>query len=222
MAKYFFSFLNMKASEGRNTALFAFLAFLWAFAVTAAQKFGDALFLHHVGAEGLPLTYQLSACALITLAIGMMYAFGNVKIHRIYITLLSSTALFYIAASLYLYYFAGPETTWTWYAVRVFGTVIFAISVTCYWSFVDHFHNRSEAKRLYSLFSSSIFIGIISTGSLMKTGWMTFGTLSILISVLLIASIFIIRFIVKNVEHAHDEDDRISSPTESNFLAEPD
>lgn len=211
MIKCFFSFLNIEASEGKNTALFALLAFLWAFAITAAQKFGDTLFLHHIGAEGLPLTYQLSACSLITLAVGMMYAFGNVKIHRIYISLLSATSLFYIAVSFYLYFFANPDTRWTWYAVRVFGTVIFAISVTCYWSFVDHFHNRVEAKRLYSLFSSSIFMGIISTGSLMKTGWMTIGSLSILISFLLGISILIIRYIVNTVEQAHGEDDRIGA-----------
>lgn len=211
MGKYFFSFFNIVAGEGKSTALFALLAFLWAFAVTSAQKFGDALFLQNIGAEGLPLTYQLSAAGLILLAIGLMYAFDSIPIHKIYMGLLSGTAGFYCIINLYIHHFASPETTWTWYAIRVCGTVIFAISVTCYWSFIDHFHDKHEAKRLYSLFSSSIFIGIISTGSLMNSGWITLHTLSILVATLLALTIGIIWYIERTVEHVHHEDDRIGA-----------
>ncbi len=165
--------------------------------------------MHHVGAEGLPLTYQLSAFGLIGLAAVLMYLFDRVRIHTIFVGLLSATICFYGASALYLAF--NNDTIWLWYAVRTFGTLVFAISITCYWSFLDHYHDRVDAKKLYSLYSSSIFLGIISTGSLMRSGWVTFESLAILVGVLLCVSVGIILYIVKSLPIVHQEEETIGS-----------
>lgn len=211
MINYILRLVNITPGKEKNTALFALLAFLWAFAVTSAQKFGDSLFMHHIGAEGLPFTYQVSALGLIVLAGGLMYVFDRVRIHTIFITLLCSATFFYAASALYLYLTQATDSVGIWYAIRIFGTLIFAVSITGYWSFVDHYHDRSDARKLYSLYSSSIFIGIISTGSLMRSGLVTFETLAVLIGILLFTAIVIIRYLVSTVAHAHKEEDRIGS-----------
>ena len=67
-------------------------------------------------------------------------------------------------------YDVGVNSTWLWYALKLAGFFLFAVLMTCYWTFIDQYHHLQDAKRMYSLFSSTIFLGAASTGLLMHSG----------------------------------------------------
>ena len=96
-------------------------------------------------------------------------------------------------------------------SIRIFGTVFFAIMMTCYWTFIDQYHHLQDAKRLYSLFSSTIFLGIAATGLIMRSGLIEFQHLTLIIIFLLIVTAGWIGKIAKGLSPVHDEHEQEGS-----------
>lgn len=158
--------------EERQALLFAFLGFIWAFGATCGLKFADALFLLHVGAESLPQAYTLISCGMLGIAVILLYCFHHFSSYRIYLTTLLLGISFYIFIYCCLFLGIGEESKWFWYSLKLAGFYLFAVLMTCYWTFIDQYHHLQDAKRLYSLFSSSIFLGAASTGLLMRAAFL--------------------------------------------------
>lgn len=206
---------SIYSGEERNAILFAFLGFLWALAVSAGLKFADALFLLHVGAGSLPIAYMLTACAMVILAIFLLQAFNHFKASRIFIAVLLSGACFYAFANFCLYAKLGIESKWLWFALRIFGSLFLAIVVTCFWSFVDQYYHLQDAKRLFSLFSSAVFLGFAATGFVMRSGIIDIQNLTLIIVGLLIFTSLWVAKIAATVQPVYDENTFESSGEQS-------
>lgn len=222
MKGFFRKLFNIYPGEGKSAILFALLGFLWAFGATSGLKFADALFLLHVGAEHLPTVYKFTACIMIFLAAFLLYAFHEILIHKIFILSLIVGIIFYTAIEVCLWQDIGVQSGWIWYALRIFGWLFFAVVLTSYWTFVDHYYHLQDAKRLYSLFSSTVFIGIACTGALMNSGCLTFPQVILLILVILSMTIGLILYITKTLEAIHDEYEHVGngSQTETSWLSQ--
>lgn len=192
--------------EERHALLFAFLGFIWAFGATCALKFADALFLLHVGAESLPQAYTLISCGMFCISFILLYSFHKFSSYRIYLTTLQIGFTFYIFIFACLLFHIGSDSQWLWYALKLAGFYLFAVLMTCYWTFIDQYHHLQDAKRLYSLFSSTIFLGAASTGLLMHSGLLNLEHLIIVIISLLFFTYFWVYKIARDIPLVAHED----------------
>lgn len=217
MKEFLRKLFNVYPGEETKAILFALLGFLWAFGVTGGLKFADALFLLHVGPASLPTTYQLVSCGIIILATIMLYAFNRIAIHRIFITALSVGVIFYLFAYVCLINNIGVESKWIWFTLRVFGSLFFTIICTCFWTFLDHYYPLQDAKRLYSLFSSSVFIGVACTGIVMNSGLIPFQQMIFIIIAICILTISLIIHITKKLTLLHDDNEGLGAHSQSSL-----
>lgn len=206
---------HIYSGEERNAFMFACLGFLWALAVTSGQKFADALFLLHVGADSLPTAYMLTACVMIILAAFLLKAFHVFSIHRIFIAVLGCGICFYGIALICLVLKIGIISGWLWFALKIFGSLLFCIVVTCFWTFIDQYYHMQDAKRLFSLFTSAIFLGVATTGAIMRSGLIAFEQLTLIIICLLSLTIYWILRIVNKIKPVYDEAALENSGSES-------
>lgn len=179
---------HLYPGEEKNAFLFAFLGFLWAFGVTCALKFADALFLLHIGAESLPQAYTLTACGMLVIACLLLYAFHHFSPYQIYLTALSIGIASYLFFGTCHFLGIGENSAWFWYVLKLAGFFLFSVLMTCYWTFIDQYYHLQDGKRLYSLFSSMIFLGAAGTGLLMNLGVLDLNYLFFLIFFLLTIS----------------------------------
>lgn len=205
MKEFFRRLFNIYAGEEKNACLFACLGFLWALGITSGLKFADALFLIHIGASSLPIAYFLIASVMIVLAAFLLKAFHIISIHRIFITVLLIGALFYTSIYCCLLFEIGAESTWLWFALKIVGSILFALMMTCFWTFIDQFYHLQDAKRLYSVFTSAIFLGAATTGMIMRSGMIDFQNLTLIISSILLFSAYWVTHITRQVKPVYDD-----------------
>lgn len=199
---------NIYPGEERQALIFAFLGFIWAFGSTCGLKFADALFLLHVGAESLPQAYTLMSCGMLGLAAILLYSFHHFSSYRIYKTTLILGISFYIFVFLCLLAKIGFNSQWFWYSLKISGFYLFCVLMTCYWTFIDQYHHLQDAKRMYSLFSSTIFLGAASTGLVMNSGWLDLEHLIILIILILSFTYFWVNKIAHDMPLiSHEEEE---------------
>lgn len=196
---------NIFPGEEKSASFFALLAFLWSVAVTSGLKFADALFLIHIGSQDLPYAYSLSAASMILIASLLIYGFHHFQAHKIFITALLFGVAFYLSAFFAFHYSIGLDSDWIWYALRVFGSINFAVIVTCFWTFLDQYFHLQDAKRLFSLFSSMVFLGIATTGFIMLMGLIEFKTLALMIAITLSLVILLILKIHNTLNPVYDD-----------------
>ncbi len=148
---------NLFPGEGRPVFLFGLLAFFWSFGTYASVTIADGFFLQKIGSTLLPEAYFLIAISLFSVASLFLWAFNHFDAFRIYriVLLACSLGLVIIAAYLYL----GEPGTLFWFMLKVFCNTFTVALTTCFWFFLDQYFNTQNAKRLYTLFSSSIFLG---------------------------------------------------------------
>lgn len=205
MTTSFRKLFNLFPGEERGAFVFALLAFFWAVAVTSGLKFADALFLLHVGAESLPTLYSLSAGCMILIASLLIYSFHTFAAHRVFIAVLSFATTFYL--SVYFAFSYAEKESWIWYVLRICGSVNFAVIGTSFWTFIDQYYHLQDAKRLFSLFNSMIFLGITATGVIMLLGLLEFQTLCLFIAISLMISMGLILYIHRTERPLHDDTD---------------
>jgi ATP/ADP translocase len=197
---------NIYPGEEKNAFLFACLGFLWALGITSGLKFADALFLLHVGAESLPQLYTWISCGMLIVASLLLYAFHHFSSDLIFRTALALGILFYLFVFVCLQFNIEDRYEWFWFSLRIAGSFLFSISMTCYWTFIDQYHHIQDAKRLYSLFSSSIFLGAATTGLLMRAGFLDLYLLIGFIIFLLSLTFYWIGKITRDVPLVFHED----------------
>lgn len=213
MSEFLRKLFNIYAGEEKQVWLFACLGFLWSLGVTSGLKYADVLFLLHVGAGSLPLVYAIAACLMMGMTVFLLKAFNVVPLHRIFITVLCIESLFYLFAHGLLAF--GLTGEWLWFALRVFGSLSLTVTITCFWSFIDQYYSLQDAKRLFSVFTSFVFLGMTTTGLIMQSGWVDFREVSLLIVAILLFSAFWVRKIEKTVKPVYDEN-LLESPPEQN------
>lgn len=205
---------NIYPGEEKNALKFACLGFLWAWGATSGLKFADALFLIHVGAESLPKAYTFIALGMLIISSALLYAFHNFTPYTIFRTVLSLGMVFYLTVFTALHFDIGSHFEWFWYALKLAGFFMFALCMTCYWTFIDRYHHLQDAKRLYSLFSSTIFLGAGTTGLFMHSGLLDLEHVALLIVTLFGVTYLWIRKIASDVSLVSHEDSEIEGNVE--------
>lgn len=216
MNNFFRKLFNVYAGEEKNALNFTLLAFLWALAVSLGWKNADALFLLNVGADSLPIVYGIIATTMLGIVTFLNHAYNEYPAEKIFASVVAIGICFYIFAWTCLSLGVGADGKWLWYCLRSFGWIFFAVANTSYWTFVDQFYHIRDSKRLFSLFSSAIFIGLAVTGAIMNTGILEFREICILIIILLVATLYWVRRTLKNIDPLNAEQDMDLSPVGSN------
>lgn len=152
-----FKLLNLYPGEGRSVLLFAFLAFLWSFGTYAAVTLGDGFFLQKMGASLLPEAYFLTAISLFAVTSLFLWAFNHFDAYHIYRIVLMTVITATTLLALYVTFF-DPFPAF-WFCLKVFSNTFTVALTTCFWFFIDQYFNTQNAKRLYTIFSSAIFLG---------------------------------------------------------------
>jgi hypothetical protein len=205
LKKFFLNLFSIYPGEEKSALLFSVLAFLWALTISSAVKFADAAFIIHVGAQSLPTVYILTGSITIGLALFLLNAFQNIDTYKIFIAVLASSLAFYSFAAFCLWTGFALDSPYIWFGLRIVGYLSLTVILTCYWTFVDQYHHIQDAKRRYSLFTSSIFLGIATTGIIMRIGALTFPIMIAFILAGLMLTIFWILHIHKNIPAVHNE-----------------
>lgn len=198
--------------EGKSASALAFLGFLWSVAISLGWKNADAFFLLQIGADQLPTAYGLIATLMIAIASLMLYAYNRFDIYKIFLSLLSLGLLYYGFVFYCLTFHNLTESPWFWYLWRIMGWILFSVTNTGFWTFIDQFYHLSDSKRLFALFSSAIFVGIAVTGIIMNQGWLSLQETVFAILVLLSASILWTGSISKKLKPLQGEYDIEYSP----------
>lgn len=215
MNNFFRKLFNVYAGEERNALNFTLLAFLWALAVTLGWKNADALFLLNVGADSLPIVYGIIAFTMLGIVTFLNHAYNEYPAEKIFTSVMIIGICFYTFIYFCFTFGWGADSKWLWYALRAFGWIFFAVANTSYWTFVDQFYHIRDSKRLFSLFSSAIFIGIAGTGAIMNSGLFEFRDVCLIILVLLTITLLWIRRTLNNIDPLHAEQDMDHSPVGS-------
>lgn len=203
MVRLFSRFFNIFPEEEHQALLMAVLGFVWALALSLGLRFADVMFLLHVGAENLPTVYSISASVMIILTFYLLHAYHNFDTYKVYLGIIFTAMVAYSCAFCALA--LHTESNFFWYFLRVLGTLSLAIFTTGYWTFVDQFYSLQDAKRLFALFSSSIFFGIATTGVIMQLGLLELEQVFALIIFLLIGAGGLVWFITTRTTPVHDE-----------------
>lgn len=196
---------NLYSGEEKNAFLFALLALFWSIGSNLGYKYSDALLLINVGAQALPTIYVLSACGMIIPAIFLLYSINKVASNKIFIACIVAAGIFYALIYLFISLQIGTDAGWLWYLLRIVSFQIDMILMTAYWTFIDQYHNLQDAKRLYVLFSLTVFCGQALTGFIMQAGLFEFRSIIFMIIGSFLVSIALILFISAKVHVAHDE-----------------
>lgn len=205
MIQLFCRLFNLYPGEEKQAFMFTVLAFLWALAVTSHLKFADALFLLHVGSDQLPIAYGVSAGVMIILASFLLYAFHNIDTNKVFLGVIAVAAANYASIFFCYIYEWGVESKFLWYYLRITGTISLAIFTTCYWTFVDQYYSLQDAKRLFSLFTSAIFLGLATTGTIMHLGLVEFEQVLLVLIGIMAFVTFLVNYIHSIVKPVHDE-----------------
>ena len=158
MGKFIRKVFNLYPGEEKNALLFSILAFFWAIGAYCGVTLSDGMFLEHVGAKELPKAYLLTALTLFGLALIIIYAFNHFNAFKLYLATLSLGIIGFLATFFYLTIFKEHSIHF-WLFFKVFCNMLMVILSTSYWLFLDQYFNLQNAKRFYSLFNSSIFLG---------------------------------------------------------------
>jgi HEAT repeat protein len=205
MGGFFRRLFHIYPGEEKWAILFASLAFFWSFAISSAARFGDVLFVIQVGATQLPNAYLLTALGLLIAASILLYSLHVFNPNQIFLFVILFCGAFYASISLILFMGLGANSTWFWFLLEVLGNLLFSIVITCFWTFVDQYYHMQDGKRLFTLFSTAIFIGFIGTGSLMRMGLFDLQTLLFFLPCLFLISCGLIFYISRKATSVYDD-----------------
>jgi ATP/ADP translocase/HEAT repeat protein len=196
---------NLYSGEEKNALLFALLAFVWSIGSNLGYKYSDALLLINVGAQALPYIYVFSACGMVVPAVLLLYSINKVGSNTIFIACIAVAIVFYASVYFFINFRIGTDTGWLWYLLRIVSFQIDMILMTAYWTFIDQYHNMQDAKRLYVLFSLTVFCGQALTGFIMQAGLFEFKSVIYMIVMSFLMAIGLIIYITAKVHVAPDE-----------------
>lgn len=200
-----FKLLNLFPGEERQVMLFTALGLLWSFGTYAAVTLADGFFLQKIGSETLPEAYFLIALSLFAVTSFFLFAFNHYDVLKIYQIVLASVVIALSLLASYIHFFEPPSAFW--FLLKVFCNTFTVALTTCFWFFLDQYFNTQNAKRLYTLFSSGIFLGN-GLGSLFIAGAITslkvFGVLTVLAGTFALTW-FVIGYVAKKSTRVFDD-----------------
>lgn len=193
----------MFSGEEQRVSLFALLGFLLSLAVSSAWKLSDALFLIHLGSKSLPVAYASVALLLIGMALVLLHAFNRFTPTTIFRTFVFCGVTFFgtMAAGFWLGIDKGHP--WFWFFLKVISQLFFIQSISCFWTALDQYFHFQDAKRLFTLFNCSIYIGTGVAGLLIQSGLLSVHSFFTLIFLLWV-TVFLLSSQIHHLESVDD------------------
>lgn len=161
---------NVYSGEERKASLFAFLGFILSLAVSSTWKLADVLFLINVGADQLPKAYACVALLLICMALILINAYNRYTPTAIFKTLVICGITFFGTMATVLWLGLEKDQGWFWFFLKVLSQLFFIQSISSYWTRLDQYFHFQDAKRLFTLFNCSIYIGTGIGGLIIQSG----------------------------------------------------
>ncbi len=200
--------LHVYAGEGAKAALFSCLAFFLSFGASLGLKSSDVLFLTHLSSDLLPAAYGCIACCIMVCAAVVVHAFHTHAIYVVFRRIISCAIIFYAVTAGYLLLNGQHPAAWQYFVLKVITQILFIQLISCFWSFVDQYYHFQDAKRLYTLFNSSIYCGIACTGLVIHTEALTTPTLFVCIFFLLSAVLFLSQTMTTRYTEVPDDTEK--------------
>lgn len=191
MKKHARRLFNVYSGEERKATLFALLGFVLSLAVSSAWKLADVLFIIHVGAEALPQAYACVALLLIGMALLLINAFNRFSPTTIFRTLIICGMAFFGCMAAVLWFGLEQQYSWFWFFLKVLAQAFFIQSISSFWTDLDQYFHFQDAKRLFTLFNCSIYIGTALAGLIIQSGALTVPSFFTLVFVLWCAAFYL-------------------------------
>lgn len=205
MKGFFSRLFALQPGEERKVFKLALLGLLWSFVATTGLKYADALFLSHLGSDNLPEVYQLVSVGMLLLSIILLWVYHRISSYAIFRGLCLIAIAFYAGAHFFIKEGCCEGTPYIWYTLRIFGNLFLTVMMTSYWTFIDQYLDKTAAKRLFGLFSSTVFIGMILTGSVMGSGYLDLNNIFLILISMLLLTLWVARKIHLKLSPDHEE-----------------
>ncbi len=193
------SLFSLTRGEEFKVFLFALTGFLWSLAASTAFKFADALFVYHIGAHSLSTIYMCIPVGMILMSTILLNIYHRVAAHTVFLSLIFFSALLNGISFFFYNWGFGHHPDWFWYVLRIQTALIFYPLIASYWNFVDQYFRPHDARRLFGIFSSTVFLGVSTTGMIMRWGLIPSEFISPFIVVIMICAACTIKYIVSHV-----------------------
>lgn len=198
-------FLGIHPSEKRKLLLFSLLGFAWSIASSSGIALSDAFFLKYVGSEALAITFAYTAIGMFCMSGILIYLYNRFDIDQIFFRALIIGILFYtgILGLALLGVTASP----LWIVFKMFGYFFHIAFLSLFFTFLDQFFELQNAKRVFSLLYSPIFLGMAVSGGILSLSVSSLGLFGILLLIItvLIASLFLLKYISLSIEKITDD-----------------
>lgn len=198
-------FLCIRPNEKKHAFFFAFLGFAWSIATSSGVALSDALLVKHIGAESLPLTFAITAVGIFCSSGIFFFLYNRMNINQIFVKWI------YVAIAFYLFYFSqvllGSSSPVFFISFKALSYIAQLAFFSCFWTFVDQYFELQNAKRIFGLLYSAIFLGMAVSGAILSlyenfrgmVGMMT------LVTGALVLSLFLIKHIQANFAKISDD-----------------
>ena len=209
---------NLYPGEGFKAFLIALLGYLLSLALSSATKLSDALFLIHIGSEELPKAYACVSTLLILAATVVIWAFNRFRPASIFRFLLCSAIVLFSLVCFSLYLELESATSWFWFILKVTCQVLFIQSLSSFWNSLDQYYHFQDAKRLYTLFNCSVYIGAGCSGLLIQSGGLAVSTFFLIVLGILFLALILSFKITRTFKPIPDDSEIEDTPNDASIL----
>ncbi len=202
-------FLCIRPNERKNILFFSLLGFAWSISVCFGFAYSDALLIKAVGTQSLPLTYAITALGLFGFSGFFIYLYNRRPIHQVYYLWSAISTLFY--TFIFMGLSVGIKSPYFFIGFKAFSYIIQIGFYSCFWTFIDQYFELQNAKRLFGIFYSAIFLGTAISGIVMALESSISQSSYLILAITtvpLIASAFLARYIHLNLEKLPDDFDQ--------------
>ena len=204
MQSFFRRLFGVYPGEGKKTLRFAILVITWSLGATCISTLTDGLFIENLGEKYFPKVYLIAAISMIA---GSSLILALLKILSPYKILIGVLTIGVVTTSITAttVYYSPP--IWFWFVIKAFSLTFLANLIACSWALIDNYHDLQDAKRTYSMYNASYFLGAVISGLLISNFLEKIGTTALfaLSSVFLLTAIFLVKKIVRKDQAIHDE-----------------
>lgn len=198
-------FLGIRPEEKKTVLLFSLLAFSWALASSTGVALSDAFFLEHIATHLLSYTFALTGVGLFALSALFLYLINRMEIDQIFFRSLTGGMFIYI--TFFCLILAKVNHPLFWIAFKALCYITHIAFLSNFFTFLDQFFELQNAKRIFSILYSPIFLGMAVSGTILSLSSTNLGLmviLAIMISAIL-SAIFLLGYIRRNVGKIPDD-----------------
>lgn len=190
MKKRFQKALGIYPKESQTLFRFVRLAIFWSSSCNILFILSTSLFIEHVGAKFIPLSYMIIAIILIFSSIILIYLLRISSPYKVF----SKVAYFAAISLIILAILLSKPSFYLYFSMQVLAYVFLEFFIANFWNFLDQYHDLQDAKRTYGIYNTAYFLGFMLSGTLINQTYEKLGKI-FLIS---IAALFMILSIIES------------------------